>query len=158
MLARASLRSPETQRVLIHRLLAERDRLEQSDRSFAGCLHAAAVLAKVAPGLEDAALTDLQRILRDLVRFVDAVAPRADDPSEIKSLNDAHLGEVLVELGFVEESDVREALSRAGGRRLGDVLVESGKVTRRDVEAAENLHRTMSGKRDENGDPKRRTP
>ena len=112
ILARASLRAPETQRILVHRLLAERDRLQELDTAFAGCLHAAAVLAKVGPGLPDESLARLQEIVRELVRFVDASAPRPESSEdstapEPKSLNDAMLGEVLVELGFVQEEDIQ---------------------------------------------------
>jgi len=145
-LVRASLRSLETRKIVIHGLLAERDRLKaEMEESLAGLLHASAVLAKSSHDLSEEAVEHVQKVVLSLVRLVASIQREDEDDSGVeKNLGDLALGGLLVQLGFVGASDVKKAMKSAGGRRLGEVLVDAGLVCREDVERAATLQQSLS--------------
>ena len=144
-LVRASLRTADTRKVVVHRLLAERDRLKEDQESLAGLLHGSAVLVKTSGDLGDEAIDHVQKVVLSLVRMVDSLQKEDEaGEGEEKNLGDMALGGVLIQLGFVTAGEVQEAIQNARGRRLGDVLVDQGRVSMEDVERAALLQQSLS--------------
>ncbi len=156
-LARAKVSNADANSVILARILGRRDRVRPHDEGLAGCLHAAAVLVRCVPRLGDDVGAELHTLAVRLVRIVaqeietvldgDTQAVSEDEPRTLQTLNDLSIGQFLIQLGFVTQDDIDEALDRVGregNKRLGEVLCDMGRVTRDDVESAVRLRATLS--------------
>jgi len=149
-LVRADIRAHDTRKLVIHRLLGERDRLKaESDDGLAGCLHAAAVLVRSAEHVDEEISQHLQKATLHLVRLV-ASTLKAQHEVKVKeaerNMNELALGEMLVQLGFVKKEDVEEAVKDSKGPGLGETLIRQGKIDREDVERATALQKKLAGR------------
>jgi hypothetical protein len=137
---------------LQRRLSAMRDRMSLAGSlDVAECLETAALMLEGALGCDG---SEMQPFLESIGRMLEICPIEVGAPDEAgelapesisKLMNDMLLGELLVHLGSVNESDMHTVLAeqREAGGKLGNALVEAGVVTSDVVENALCLQRSL---------------
>ena len=160
-LDRCNLQNAEIRELMLARLRGERDRMKHAGGPLWTYLGAAAVLVRSVDLLPAEEADEVQAITRRIVALVAKNSEREQlrthgratstgakaSPSALKTLNSMALGGMMIELGFLTEAQVSEALdeARTTGRRFGETVIKNGMATIDAVDQALALQRAMVG-------------